>query len=452
VTWDREAFPYVASVSWGKHGPLTISVLDRLQKALELLAVDPKTGATRVLAEERSTAWVDVDSSVPRWTADGSEFVWAHEREGAPRLELRRANGEVVRPLGAAGPSYRELLDLDESAGAAIVAGAKEPTEAAVLRVPLDGSPPTALLHVPDGVAYARFGVGHGVYVASEASATELPRSYVHTTDGRRVEIPQVTETPSLRPAPEFVRVGADEVRVAIVRPTRFEPGRRYPIVDAAYGGPGVHIVEKSAKGFLRAQWMADAVDAIVVSIDAKGTPFRGADWEHAIQGKFGSVPLRGHVDTIRELAATRPEMDLTRVGIFGWSFGGYLAALAVLREPDFYRVGVAGAPPCDWRDYDTAYTERYLGLPDTNEAAYADASLLTHAAGSSAHRPLLVVHGTADDNVYFTNSLKLADALARAGRPYELLPALGMTHLIADPAESELVWRHTAEFLRAHL
>jgi dipeptidyl-peptidase-4 len=427
-------------------------VLDRLQKASELLAVDPKTGATRMLVEERSDAWIDVDPSVPRWMADGSTFVWSREREGAPRLELRRANGDVVRALGSAGPSYRQLLDVDEPAGAAVVAGAEEPTEAAVLRVPLDGSPPTPLLRVPEGIAYARFGTGHGVFVAGEASATELPRVYVHATNGRRVEIPSVAEPPSLRPAPEFVRVGADEVRVAIVRPTRFDPKRRYPIVDAAYGGPGVRIVEKNAKGFLRAQWMADAVDAIVVSIDAKGTSFRGTEWEHAILGRFGSVPLRGHVDAIRQLAAMKPELDLSRVGIFGWSFGGYLAALATLREPDFFRVGVAGAPPCDWRDYDTAYTERYLGLPDANETVYADASLLTHAAAASAHRPLLVIHGTADDNVYFTNSLKLAEALARAGRPYELLPALGMTHMIADPTASELVWRRTAEFLRSHL
>jgi dipeptidyl-peptidase-4 len=266
------------------------------------------------------------------------------------------------------------------------------------------------------------------------------------------VEIPSVAEAPSLQPKPEFARVGTDEVRVAIVRPTRFDPKRRYPILDAAYGGPGVRVVEKNAKAFLRAQWMADAVDAIVVSVDARGTPYRDAAWEHAILGKFGSIPLQGHAETIRQLAASHPEMDVARVGIFGWSFGGYLSALAVLAAPDLFKVGVAGAPPCDWRDYDTAYTERYLGLPEVDRESYKSASLLTHAATSSPHRPLLVIHGTADDNVYFLNSLKLVDALARAHRPFELLPALGMTHMISDPGESELVWSRVAEFLRTNL
>jgi dipeptidyl-peptidase-4 len=144
--------------------------------------------------------------------------------------------------------------------------------------------------------------------------------------------------------------------------------------------------------------------------------------------------------------------MDTSRVGIYGWSFGGYLSALALLARPDVFKVAVAGAPVVDWRDYDTAYTERYLGLPEPNAAAYDEASLLTHAAKPSQARPLLVIHGTADDNVYFTHSLKLANAMERAGRPFELMPLVGITHLPYEPEMAEKLWTRVAEFLRAHL
>jgi dipeptidyl-peptidase-4 len=191
------------------------------------------------------------------------------------------------------------------------------------------------------------------------------------------------------------------------------------------------------------------------VAIDARGTPLRGRAWERALAGQLGKVPLEGHVAAIRALGAAHPELDLGRVGIYGWSFGGYLAALAVLAAPDLFAVGAAGAPPADWRDYDTAYTERYLGLPDTAAPAYDDASLLTHARtahAGSPERPLLVVHGTADDNVYFLNSLKLVDALGRGGKPFEFLPAVGATHQVTDPGENAVVWGRIASFLRDHL
>jgi dipeptidyl-peptidase-4 len=147
--------------------------------------------------------------------------------------------------------------------------------------------------------------------------------------------------------------------------------------------------------------------------------------------------------------------MDMAHVGVFGWSFGGYFAALAVLTRPDVYRAGAAAAPVADWRDYDTCYTERYLGLPDANAAAYDAASLLTAASAPldvHPQGPLLVLHGTADDNVYLFNSLKLVDALERAHRPFEFLPVVGMTHVPRDPDRVEMVFSRVADFLGEHV
>jgi dipeptidyl-peptidase-4 len=152
----------------------------------------------------------------------------------------------------------------------------------------------------------------------------------------------------------------------------------------------------------------------------------------------------------LQALAAQHPELDLSRVGIFGWSFGGYMAALAVLRRPDVFKVGVAGAPVVDWLDYDTHYTERYLDLPDAAPEAYRSSNLLTYAGDLS--RPLMIIHGTADDNVYFFHSLKLADALFRAGRRFELVPLAGVTHQVPDPSVREQLWRRITGYLFAHL
>jgi dipeptidyl-peptidase-4 len=161
-------------------------------------------------------------------------------------------------------------------------------------------------------------------------------------------------------------------------------------------------------------------------------------------------VPLADQVAGLRALAARFPELDLDRVGIVGWSFGGYMSALAVLKEPGLFKAGVAGAPVVDWLDYDTHYTERYLGLPQTHPEAYRQASLLSYAEGLS--RPLLLIHGTADDNVYFRHTLKLSDALFRAGRDFDFLPLPGLTHMVPEPVVMERLWSRIRDHFRIHL
>jgi dipeptidyl-peptidase-4 len=254
----------------------------------------------------------------------------------------------------------------------------------------------------------------------------------------------------------ELVRAGVDEMRVAILRPHGFVPGRKYAVIDAVYGGPHFAMVSADGASHAREQWIADATGAIVVKIDAKGTPFRGRAWERAIKNALGSVPIEGHVTALKALGARYPEMDLSRVGVFGWSFGGYFTAMAVLTHPEMYKAGMAGAAVVDWRDYDTAYTERYLGLPSDDPKIYDanDASTWARRAisDSAPVRALLVIHGTADDNVFFSNSLKLTEALALAKRPFEFLPLVGQTHQVASPSSNEIVWGRTAEFLRTHL
>jgi dipeptidyl-peptidase-4 len=453
VKWDNAAFPYVASVRWEKGALPTIYLLDRLQRHGLLLKIDPRDGTTTTLLEERDEAWLNVDPSVPRWLPDGSAFFWSSERSGGWELELHDASGKLSSTTAKKGAGYRELLAFDPARKVAYVTASSEPTGAAVFSVPFAGGEPNVIAYVDGGgVITAHFGHSETIFAAMEGARDGLRLFSVRSVDGKlHVELPSVSQAPPFLPNLELLKAGPDEIRVAIVRPHSFVSGKKYPIIDAAYGGPGYNVVVADAFAFLRAQWIADETGAIVVAIDARGTKWRGREWERAIAGKLGEVPLQGHAEAIAAIAARFPEVDASRAGIYGWSFGGYLAAFAILNRPDVFKAAVAGAPPTDWRDYDTCYTERYLGLPEDNEVAYRKASLLFPDPAKPA-RPLLLVHGTADDNVYFANSIKLADALEKAGRPFEFMPLASATHQVAQPELAEPAWRRIAEFLRVQL
>jgi dipeptidyl-peptidase-4 len=297
----------------------------------------------------------------------------------------------------------------------------------------------------------AVFAADHSLYVRTFRDLKTMPQSTVHRTAGKLVgALPSVAESPRKAPLVELTTVGASKLHAAILFPRNFDEVKRYPVLVDVYGGPGHQHVLASMNRWLLDQWYADQ-GFIVVAIDGRGTPGRGGAWESAIYERFASVPLRDQVEGLQALAVKYPAMDLTRVGIDGWSFGGYLAALAVLRRPDVFHAGVAGAPVCDWLDYDTHYTERYLGVPiGPDDEIYKANSLLSFAP--KLKRPLLLMHGTADDNVYFRHSLRLADDLFRHGKDFDILPLSGLTHMVPDPVVMENLHGRIARYLHRHL
>jgi dipeptidyl-peptidase-4 len=200
---------------------------------------------------------------------------------------------------------------------------------------------------------------------------------------------------------------------------------------------------------YLRAQWLADQ-GFIVVAMDGRGVPNAQSSLERAIRGNFGVIPLDDQIAILQQAGKLYPELDLDRIGITGWSFGGYMSALAVLKRGDIFKAAVAGAPVSDWLDYDTHYTERYLGLPEENPQGYKESSLLTYAA--NLNRPLLLIHGTSDDNVFFSHTLKLSEALFRAGKEHEVMPLSGFTHMVPDPVVRQRLEEMVAMFFRKHL
>jgi dipeptidyl-peptidase 4 len=450
IDWDAQRYPYLAAVQWEKKAPLTLTVQTRDQKELALLQADPVTRKTAVLLTESDPAWVNLNPGMPKWLEDGSGFLWTSEQGGGPRLELRSRDGALVRVLVPPEAGFHRLVDVDLEAKRVVYNASVDPTQEQLFRISLDGGSAVALTHEP-GLHRADFARNHAIYVYYRRCLSEAPRVEVRRADGTRIgELPSLAETPPFVPNVKLVRVGRGRgFHAALVRPRAFDPRKRYPVLVDVYGGPRGNTVWATMGAWLLDQWLADQ-GFVVVSVDGRGTARRGRDWERAISRRFGSVPLNDQIAGLKALGQRFPELDLDRVGIVGWSFGGYMAALAVLKRPDIFKAAVAGAPVADWLDYDTHYTERYLGMPDTDAAAYKEASLLSYA--SRLRRPLLLIHGTADDNVFFRHTLKLADALFRAGREFELLPLSSSTHMTPDPVVTERLWSRIALHFRRHL
>ena len=261
-------------------------------------------------------------------------------------------------------------------------------------------------------------------------------------------EVASYVEEPVVRPEPTFHVVGDRGLRSAVLVPEGHD-GSPLPVLLDPYGGPHAQRVQRARGQFLTSQWFADQGFAVVV-VDGRGTPGRGPSWERTVHGDLAGPVLEDQVDALQALAAVDRRLDLGRVAIRGWSFGGYLAALAVLRRPDVFHAAVAGAPVTDWRLYDTHYTERYLGDPATEPENYARTDLCVEAAW--LERPLLLVHGLADDNVLAAHTLQLSRALLEAGRPHRMLPLSGVTHMTPQVDVAENLLRVQLEFLREAL
>ena len=267
-----------------------------------------------------------------------------------------------------------------------------------------------------------------------------------------RGEIASLAEEPGILPRMELLRLGPRELRAALFLPSWHRPGdRALPVLMDPYGGPATQkaLAEFDAAGAYVSQWFAEQGFAVLVA-DGRGTPGRGPGWERSIYLDVAGPALEDQVEALQAAAALRPELDHTKVAIRGWSFGGFLAALAVLRRPDVFHAAVAGAPVTDHRLYDTHWRERHLGHPDEHPEAYERSSLIPDAP--SLTRPLLLIHGLADDNVVAAHTLRLSAALLAAGRPHEVLPLPRATHHVSDAAVVENMLWHQLAFLRRSL
>jgi dipeptidyl-peptidase-4 len=418
VDWPGQRFPYLARVHFSEHGRPLVAVQSRDQKELRILAVDPDNGRTEVLWSEQDPQWVDLFDGVPAWT-EGGELVRISLLAGVNRL--------FVGGVDASGPELGVRSVLDAGADVLFTATAADPTQVHVYRTSGTG---------PIGVS-----TDDGVHSAARGGATTVLTSLGLDHDGPRLSLPGRGATvasyavaPPIRPAVRLLDLGSRRLRGALLLPRGHEPGSgKLPVLMSPYGGPHAQRVMQARTLYLTAQWWADQGFAVLI-VDGRGTPGRGPAWEREIAGAVADVTLADQVEGLRAAAEEVADLDTSRVAIQGWSYGGYLAALAVLREPEVFHAAIAGAPVTDWRLYDTHYTERYLGLPDEHPEAYEHNSLLSDAA--ALRRPLLLMHGLVDDNVFAAHSLRMSAALLAAGRRHEMLPLAGVTHLAPTDEE----------------
>ncbi|MET9349655.1 prolyl oligopeptidase family serine peptidase [Streptomyces termitum] len=447
VVWDRDRFPYLARVHWSAAGAPLLLVQARDQRSQVVLEADPATGAVSVVRAEEDPAWLELLPGVPARTPDG-RLVRIGDETGARALSV----GD--RTLTDAALHVRAVLDAGAddvlvSASAGAAAAAPETGEAHVYRVSAAGAE-----RVSEGPGW-HTAVRSGAVTVLVSARPEVPGAVARVLrDGvEAAVIASYGAEPPLRARPVLTEAGERRIPCAVLLPSWYEEGRGpLPVLMDPYGGPHGPRVVASHHAHLTSQWFAEQGFAVVVA-DGRGTPWRSPAWEKAVLRDF-SVALDDQVDAVRALAGRFP-LDLGRVAIRGWSFGGYLAGLAVLRRPDVFHAAVVGAPVTDWRLYDTHYTERYLGTPRAEPGVYAAQSLVTDeglVAAEGPARPMMVVHGLADDNVVVAHALRLSSALLAAGRPHEVLPLSGVTHMTPQERVAENLLLLQVDFLRRSL
>lgn len=438
MAWDHAKYPYLASV----HVPgvdddrpvAIVSVLSRDQQRTQVLEV--RGDALILRAEREQTPWLSVMGGVPTIDESGA-LIEILDDQGAFRV---CRDGMAFSP---AEMNVEEVLDVTDDG--VVVVAALEPTTRVIAHVDFAGDATV----LTDPRTWTT-GIAHGdVRIEATARLTDSSSS-IHIVDRSvRSQVTSSAEIPVVKPQPQLVRVGESELSTALLLPAHHRPGMSWPVICSPYAGPHAQRVIAAGGAYLTEQWLADQGFAVVV-IDGRGTPGRGPAWEYAVHLDLATPVLHDQVEALQALAQINDALDLSRVGIRGWSFGGYLAALAVLDRPDVFHAAVAGAPVTDWRLYDTAYTERYLGNPNEDPVPYEQTTLIARAAQLT--RPLLLIHGLADDNVLAAHTLQLSSALLAAGKQHNVLPLSGVTHMTPQEVVAENLLLTEVEFFRTNL
>lgn len=426
---------YLNSVAWSSAG-LIAQTQTRDQKRVDIHRIDPTTGAATIAFTDTDTAWVELVPGVPALASDDT-LITCVDRDGVRRVAV---NGTPMTPTHL---QVRSVV----SAGATTVFMANHIETPWILdayAVTTDGT----LTQLTDAHGVVTFSGTQKAHVMRTSTLDLARAQFTVTANGVTHDIATHAETPLVSPNVRIMAVGPRAIPVAIVMPNDGLT-TKLPVLFDPYGGPHAQRVVASRAAYNSSQWFADQGFVVVIA-DGVGTPGKGSDYERDVLNDLAQVVLDDQVEVARALPDLEPRADVTRVGIRGWSFGGYLSALAVLRRGDIFHAGVAGAPVTDWRLYDTHYTERYLGNPHTNASAYVSTDLMQDA--NKLEVPLLIIHGLADDNVVAAHSLQLSSALLAAGKVHEVLPLSGVTHMTPQEEVAENLLLHQLDFLQRSL
>lgn len=453
---------YLARMEWAPEGrEVVIQHLNRKQNTLTLYTGNATTGAVRPLHTERDSAWVDVVDDF-RWLSGGASYTWLTERDGWRHLYLQSRTGSPATLVTPGDYDVARVAEIDVSGGwVYFMASPATGTQRYLFRTRLDGSAPATRLTPPEASGTHAYDIAPGGRFAIHTWTTfdSPPQTdLISLPDHRRLRM--LVDNARLRATVARLRKGKQEfVRVSIggnveldgylMYPPDFDPARRYPVLFHVYGEPAGQTVTDSwgGRNYL---WhlMLTQQGYIVASVDNRGTPsLRGREWRKSIYGKIGILNSADQAAAAQELLRTRPYLDPSRVGVWGWSGGGSMTLNLLFRSPGIYTAGMSVAPVSDQRNYDTIYQERYMGLPDENAEAFRLGSPITFA--DSLRGKLLLVHGTGDDNVHFQNAEQLVNRLVRANKPFSMMSYPNRSHGIYEGANTS---RHLYELLTRYL
>lgn len=450
ITWLESAGEYLLRVEWTARGMMALSC-DREQRRAHwrlYRRLDDRVG--EIVWQEESLPWFNVNDAT-RFLDDGS-ILFRSERSGYPRLYLQMAQGQT-KAVTPDGYLVYDILDWDQKSGVfRCIGSAQDPTVRHLYEGSLGGEDLRALTS-EQAFHNAAFSPDHRRYVL-QASAPEHPvRTTLHdAASGQGVLLHEFAgldaEALGLRP-PEFIDVQRPDGLVlhgALYRPQGLEGP--LPLIVSVYGGTHAQMVVKTWDNTtdLRVQYLVQR-GYLVLKLDGRGSFGRGLAFEAPLDRAFGTVELEDQVIGVRDLVA-RGLADPGRVGIFGWSYGGYMTLTALTKAADVFKAGVAGAPVTDFRWYDTAYTERYMGTDEDNHDGYEEASVLTHVEGLEGD--LLIVHGLVDENVHFRHTAQLVARLIELRKPFDIATLPESRHMVRGFEQRRFVWERTLEFLRA--
>jgi len=462
---------YLARVDFSPDGTLALQKQPRDQKSLELIFVDRDTLEQSVVLREKQSHWVNLHNDL-RFLDNGAKFIWTSERSGFNHIYLYQKDGTLIRQL--TDGDWMVSLDargggglrmVDEAGGEVWFAGWREtPTEKHLFRVPLAGGDIQQVTE-PGGWHTAFVAPDASFYVDNGEGPLQPPYTAIRSASGELLTY--ITENalddthpyhPYLeghRPY-QFGTLEADDgtaLFYQIALPADFDPDKKYPAVVYLYGGPGVGQsvrkvwpIDGRLMGFCQ---VLARQGYVVFTIDNRGTPNRGKAFEDVLYRNMGDFEVRDQLLGLDWLKS-QPFVDGENVGIFGWSYGGYMTLMSLLKAPGAFKAGISGAPVTNWRLYDTHYTERYMGDPNDGDGKYEVSSPMTYAKTLSDH--LLIVHGMADDNVFFDNTVQMINALQKTVRPFEMMTYPGKKHRIVGEAENTHLWNMYLEFFGRNL
>jgi dipeptidyl-peptidase 4 len=433
----------------------------RDQKKLELVAVDTATMAQKVLVTETSKTWTDINDDL-RFLSGGKGFIWSSDRTGRNHLYLFDMEGNVKHALTKGEWGIDNLLAVDEAAGKVYFASNKDAViDKQTYAVSLDGRDADKPRRVTqaDGWHDTTFARNGQLFVDTWSDPANPPQVSIRKPDGAILTWLEKNEVNAAHP---YYRYKSDHLPVeygtlpakdgqtlywSMVKPYRFDPAKKYPVYLSTYGGPTAqHVTRKWGDTF--DQYMAQQ-GYVVFRLDNRGSGRRERAFSDAIYRNLGKVEVEDQLTGI-EFLGKQGFVDPKRIGVYGWSYGGFMSLRLLSQASDRIAAGVSGAPVTDWALYDTHYTERYMDKPLENKEGYADSTVFRHVDGLKSN--LLLIHGMADDNVLFTNTTKMIDALVNRGVQFELLTYPGAKHGVSDRKQRKHVQVAIDAFFRKHL